>query len=66
MQKSTAKTESTILYIYIYIYIYIFLLGVYIYYLMLGFSWLLWLAAGHDLEPSSGCCCCYMQDLCSL
>ncbi|KAH8485139.1 hypothetical protein H0E87_026786, partial [Populus deltoides] len=21
----------------------------------------MWLAAGHDLEPSSGCCCCFMQ-----
>jgi len=29
--------------------------------LLLGFSWLLWLAAGHDLESSSGSCCCYMQ-----
>jgi hypothetical protein len=23
-----------------------------------------WLAAGHDLEPSSGCCCCFMQVCC--
>jgi hypothetical protein len=37
-----------------------------VYYLLLGFSWLLWLAVGHDLEPSSGCCCCYMQVLCFL